>query len=74
MDAIVNAIAALFSNPQHVGLAVTTSGCLGLGWLHVVWRREERQDRDKLLEVVNKNSEALSGLKNVLSAATGKAL
>lgn len=74
MDAILTAIAGLFSKPEYVGLAVTTTGCIGLGYLHVVWRREEREDRKTLLEVINKNSEALNGLRNVLSAATGKAL
>ncbi len=74
MDAILSAIAGMFSKPEYVGLAVTTCGCLGLGYLHVVWRREEREDRSKLLDVINKNSEAISGLKNVLSASTGRPL
>ena len=46
----------------------------GLSYLHVVWRREERDDRNKMLDVLGKNTEALNGVRNVLSALTGKAL
>ena len=46
----------------------------GCGYYHVVWRREDREDRSKMLEAFNKNSDALASLKNVISAATGKAL
>lgn len=46
----------------------------GCGWCHIVWRREDREDRAKFLDAFNKNSDALASLKNVISAATGKAL
>ena len=46
----------------------------GCGYFHVIWRREDRQEREKLMGVIEKNNEALNGIKNVISAALGKAL
>ena len=45
------------------------SGC---GYYHIIWRREEREDRAKMMEAFNKNSEAIASLKNILSAITGR--
>ncbi len=45
------------------------SGC---GYYHIIWRREEREDRAKMMASLDKNTEALSGLKNILSAITGR--
>lgn len=47
---------------------------LGLGWLHITMIRENRQDRRDLVELLQKNTDAINGLKNVLSAMTGKVL
>lgn len=46
------------------------SGC---AYYHVIWRREDREDKGKLLDTLNKQIEATNGLRNVLSAITGKA-
>ena len=46
----------------------------GLGWLHITMIRENRQDRQALVDLLQKNTEALNGIKNVLSAMTGKPL
>lgn len=46
----------------------------GLGWLHVTSMRESRVDRQALVDLLQKNNEALNGIKNVLSAMTGKPL
>ena len=46
----------------------------GLGYLHVTMLRENRVDRQALIDLLLKNTEALNGVKNVLSAMTGKAL
>lgn len=53
---------------------VPTLGCVALGYMHVVWRREEREDRKSMLETFGKVTEALNGVKNALAAATGKTL
>ena len=52
-------------------LLLLVAGC---GYFHVIWRREDRQEREKLMGVIEKNNEALNGIKNVISAALGKAL
>ena len=46
----------------------------GCGYFHIIWRREDRSEREKLMGVLEKNNEALNSLKNVISAALGKAL
>lgn len=46
----------------------------GLGWLHVSSLRENRIDRQALIDLLSKNTEALNGIKNMLSAMTGKPL
>ena len=43
------------------------------GYYHVVWRREDREDRAKYIELMDKQIDATNGLRNVLSAITGKA-
>ena len=42
------------------------------GYYHVVWRKEDREDRTKSLDVIGKQTEAINGLRSVLSAITGK--
>lgn len=64
----------LFAKFQDPALVVTTLGCLGLGYLHVVWRREEREDRAKMLEAFNHLVEALNDVKVAIAATTGKAV
>lgn len=47
---------------------------MGLGWLHITTIRENRLDRAALMDLLTKNTEALNGIRNVLSAMTGKPL
>lgn len=46
----------------------------GLGWLHLSVIRENRQDRRDMMELLQKNTEAINGMKTVLAALTGKVL
>ena len=46
----------------------------GLGYLHITMIRENRVDRQALIDLLLKNTEAMNGIKNVLSAMTGKPL
>mgnify|MGYP001602776371 CR=1 FL=1 len=46
----------------------------GLGYLHITMIKENRLDRQALIDLLIKNNDALNALKNVLSAMTGKAL
>lgn len=70
MEALVAAIAKV----DNIAVLVLLLGCAGMGYLMVVWRREYREDLAKMLQTIDKNTEALNGLKNVLSARTGNAL
>jgi hypothetical protein len=45
-----------------------------LGYLHVIWRREEREDRQKMMEAFNKLVEALNEVKVAIAAGTGRAV
>ena len=47
--------------------------CLvGLGYLHIQMIKENRQDRKELMELFNKAVDSINGLKNMLSAISGK--
>lgn len=56
-------------DPTTIVLLILVAGC---GWYHVIWRREDREDRQRLLELHDKQIEATNGLRNVLSAISGK--
>lgn len=43
------------------------------GYYHVVWRREDREDREKMRQLVDKQIDATNGLRVVLAAISGKA-
>jgi hypothetical protein len=70
MDALI----PLLGKITDVGMLISVLGNVGLAYLHIVWRREEREDRKAMLETLNQNTAALNGVKNVLSAMTGKPL
>lgn len=54
-------------------ILVVMLGIMGAcGYYHVVWRKEDREDRTKSLDVIGKQTEAINGLRSVLSAITGK--
>jgi hypothetical protein len=64
----------LLGKIDNVAILVLALMCLGLGYLHVVWRREEREDRAKMLDAFNKLVEAMNDVKVAIAAATGKGL
>jgi len=73
MDWIVPLLQALILklDPVTLVLMILVGGC---GYYHVVWRREDREDRKAMLETNAKLADALNNIKNVISAATGKPL
>ena len=73
MDWLGPVFTALISklDPINLILLIIVGAC---GYYHVVWRREDREDKAKLLDAFNKNTEALASLRSVLSAVTGKPL
>lgn len=70
----MDALFQLLGKVDNVAILVLSLGCLGLGYLHVVWRREERADRQAMLESFNKLTEALNEIKVAIAARTGQPL
>lgn len=71
MEAIIVAAINKISDPAVI---VLIAMCAGLGYLHIVFRREDREDRTRMMDTLGKNTEVLNKLVNLLSAMTGKAL
>ena len=71
---ILQFLSGLFSKTDNIAILILTSA-LGVSfYLHLIWRKEEREDRRALLNLLNENTAALNGLKQVLAAMTGKAV
>lgn len=66
-------LVSLLDKISDVAVLIPTLGCIGLGYLHIVWRREEREDRKSALEALNRVTEALNGVRIALAAMSGKA-
>lgn len=70
----MEAIIGLLGKIDNVAVLVLSLGCLGLGYLHVVWRREERADRQAMMAAFNNLTSALNEIKVAIAAQTGRAL
>lgn len=70
----MEALLAAIGKTENIAIIILMLVCAGLGWLHVVWRREEREDRRQLYELVRANTQAVDTLRTALSLATGKQL
>ena len=64
----------LLASVKDTATLVLILALIGMGYLHITMMRENRQDRQALMDLLQKNSEALSSLKNIISAMTGKPL
>lgn len=64
----------LLGQVKDLATLVLILALAGLGYLHVTMMRENRADRQVLIDLLFKNVEALNSMKNVLSAITGKPL
>lgn len=53
---------------------ILTLALFGLGYMHITMVKESRQDRKDLMDLLQKNTDALNGIKNVLSARMGTPL
>ena len=69
---ILQFISQLFGKVDNVAILVLVAVCGCLMFLHVQWRKDEREDRRQLLDLVQKNTEALNGVKLALAVMTGK--
>lgn len=68
----MEALLAVIAKTDNLVVLVLLLMCSALGYLHIVWRKEEREDRRNLMDTVAKNTDALNGIRIVLSAMTGK--
>jgi peptidoglycan biosynthesis protein MviN/MurJ (putative lipid II flippase) len=72
MDALLTFFAALFGKPENIAVAVLIAVNVGLGYLYWTERKENRVDRNALLDSLNKVTEALNGVKLALVALSGR--
>lgn len=70
MDAIVAAI----GKTENIAVIILILMCAGLGYTHILWRKEEREDRGKMLEAFNSITTALNELRVAIAAMTGKSV
>lgn len=72
MDAILAAIASGLGKTENIALLFSVLVNVGLSWAHIVWRREERADRQAMLTTFNSLTAALNDVKVALATLTGK--
>ena len=68
----MEALVAALAKTDNIALVVLLLMCAGLAYLHVVWRKEEREDRQKMLDAFNNIVTALNELRVAVAAMTGK--
>jgi len=72
MESLLQFFAALLGKPENIAVAVLIAVNVGLGVLYWTERKENRADRNALLESLNKVTEALNGVKLALVAISGR--
>ena len=68
MEALVAAIGKI----DNIAILILFMMCAGLGYLHIVWRKEEREDRAKMLDAFNSIVQALNDLRVSHAATLGE--
>jgi hypothetical protein len=68
----MEALLPLLLKLQDPAVLVPVVGCIGLGWLHVIWRREEREDRKTMLSTFTEVTKALNGVQVAMAQLLGK--
>ena len=72
MDGFFNLLIALFTKVDNVAVLVLIAVLAGSLYLHVIWRKEEREDRRVLLELLSKNTDALNSVRLAISVMAGR--
>lgn len=70
----MEALLAAIGKTDNLAVLVLMLVCSGLGYLHVVWRREEREDRRQMYAVIEAQTRAVDALRTALSLSLGKPL
>lgn len=69
MEAVILAIVSKVDNLTILVLLSMLAGC---AYLHLVWRKEDREDRRSAFDALNKNTDAITQLRITLAAISGK--
>ena len=72
MEQLLQFFATLLGKPENIAVAVLIAVNVGLGVLYWTERKENRADRNALLESLNKVTDALNGVKLALVAISGR--
>jgi len=59
----MEALVAAIGKTENIALVVLMLMCAGLAWAHIVFRKEEREDRQKMLDAFNSVVSALNELR-----------
>ena len=68
----MEALVAFINKVDSIPILVLFAMCMGLGYLHIVWRKEERDDRAKMLDAFNSIVQALNDLRVSHAATLGE--
>jgi peptidoglycan biosynthesis protein MviN/MurJ (putative lipid II flippase) len=66
MDVLLQFFLGIFGKPENIAVAVLIGVNVGLMYLYWTERKENRADRNSLLEALGKVTEALNGVKLAL--------
>jgi nitric oxide reductase large subunit len=72
MDAIIQAAAAAFKTENIAIVVLMMMVCL-LTWLLVTGRKEDREDRDKMVTALDSNTKAITDLRIALASLGARA-
>lgn len=71
MDAIINAVAQAFKT-ENIAIVVLMMVVCFLAWLLVTGRKEDREDRDKMVTALDSNTKAITDLRVALASLGAK--
>lgn len=72
IEAFFKFLIDILGKPENIAVAVLIAGNVGLSLLYWTERKENRTDRNVLLESLNKMTEAMNGVKLALVALSGR--
>lgn len=65
-------IGSILGKTENIAIIVLLAGCAFLGFLYRSERSENRVDRNAMLDLIGKNTEALNGVKMALELLRAK--
>ena len=68
----MEALVAAIGKTENIALVILMLMCAGLAYAHIVWRKEEREDRGKMLEAFTSVTAALNELRVAIAALIGR--